>query len=64
MDRGQFCQRLAARAGVPAAQAESIARTVFIVLRSRISAGEARHVEAQLPDDLRALCRPRNKEQG
>jgi uncharacterized protein (DUF2267 family) len=57
MDRAQFCERVASRAGVSKAEAEAIAAAVFAVLRSRISAGEARHVEAQLPQDLRELWR-------
>lgn len=55
MDRPQFCERVAARAGVTDAQAEAVARTVFAVLRSRISEGEWRRVEAQLPGGLREL---------
>jgi uncharacterized protein (DUF2267 family) len=55
MDRVQFCERVAARARVSYGQAEEIAATVFAFLRERISEGEARHVEAQLPEDLREL---------
>ncbi len=55
MDRIQFCKRVAARARVSFGQAEEIAGTVFAFVRSQISEGEARHVESQLPDDLRKL---------
>lgn len=55
MHRQEFCERVAARAGVTYEAAESVARAVFPVLRSQISEGEARHVEARLPEDLRAL---------
>jgi uncharacterized protein (DUF2267 family) len=55
MDRVQFCERVAARARVSFGQAEEIAGTVFAFVRSQISEGEARHVELQLPDDLRKL---------
>ena len=55
MDRLEFCERVAARARVSYGQAEEIAATVFAFLRSHISEGEARHVELQLPDDLREL---------
>jgi uncharacterized protein (DUF2267 family) len=57
MDRMQFIERVAARAGVNYAQAESVARTVFAFLRSQISEGEIRHVEGQLPESLRELWR-------
>ncbi|MDB5218615.1 MAG: hypothetical protein JWO86_6542 [Myxococcaceae bacterium] len=52
MDRIQFLERVAARARVSYEQADSIARRVFSFLRSQISDGEARHIEAQLPADL------------
>lgn len=55
MDRMQFIERVAARAGVNYAQAESVARTVFAFLRSQISEGEVRHIEGQLPASLRQL---------
>jgi uncharacterized protein (DUF2267 family) len=58
MDRHLFRQRVAERLGVTEDEAESIAKVVFGVLRMRISEGEARHVEARLPEDLRALWRP------
>jgi uncharacterized protein (DUF2267 family) len=57
MDRRQFIERVAARAGVSYAQAESVARTVFAFLRSQISEGEIRHVEGELPESLRELWR-------
>lgn len=55
MDKAQFCERVSARTGLTPAEAEGMARRVFAVLRSRISAGEAGHVGAQLPADLREL---------
>jgi uncharacterized protein (DUF2267 family) len=57
MTRDQFCERVAARAGVTDAQAEAISRTVFAVLRSRISDGESDQVAQHLPPDLRELWR-------
>jgi uncharacterized protein (DUF2267 family) len=57
MDRFQFRERVAARLGVTLEQAENIARTVFGVLRFRVSEGEARRVEARLPSDLQELWR-------
>lgn len=57
MDRDAFCARVAARLDVTEARAEAIARTVFDVLRARISEGEARRVEARLPGDMRSLWR-------
>lgn len=57
MDRMQFIERVAARARVNYAQAETVARTVFAFLRSQISEGEIRHVEARLPEGLRDLWR-------
>lgn len=57
MDAAVFCERVAARAGVTATEAGTITRAVFAVLRDRISVGEARHVEARLPEDVRALWR-------
>jgi uncharacterized protein (DUF2267 family) len=55
MDRMQFIERVSARAHVTYAEAETIARTVFGFLRSQISEGEVRHVEARLPEGLREL---------
>jgi uncharacterized protein (DUF2267 family) len=55
MDRVQFCERVAARARVSFGQAEEIAGTVLAFVRSQISEGEAKHIESQLPDDLRQL---------
>lgn len=57
MDRMQFVERVAARARVTYVQAETISRTVFAFLRSQISEGEIRHVEARLPEGLRELWR-------
>lgn len=57
MDRTQFLERVAARARVSDTEAETIARTVFAFLRSQISEGEVRHVEARLPEALRELWR-------
>ena len=53
----QFVERVAARARVTYVQAETISRTVFAFLRSQISEGEIRHVEARLPEGLRELWR-------
>ncbi|MBX3233327.1 MAG: DUF2267 domain-containing protein [Labilithrix sp.] len=55
MDREHFCRRVATRLGLTPAEAETLARTIFALLRSRISSGEARHVEANLPPELREL---------
>lgn len=55
MDGGELCARVAIRLGVTATEAVSIARIVFRVLRLHVSPGEARHVERQLPSDLRRL---------
>jgi len=55
MDRAQFCERVAARAGVTSAEAESVAGTIFAVLRSLIAGGEVRHVADRLPEDLMEL---------
>jgi uncharacterized protein (DUF2267 family) len=55
MDRQTFCWRFAQRVGVRAEESEAIVRLVFRVLRSHISAGEARHIEAHLSNDLRPL---------
>ena len=57
MDGALFCERVASRAGVTATEAGAIARAVFAVLRDRVSPGEVRHVEARLPDDMKALWR-------
>jgi uncharacterized protein (DUF2267 family) len=57
MDRHQFRERVAERLSVNDDDAEAIAKVVFGVLRARISEGEARHVEARLPGDLRELWR-------
>jgi uncharacterized protein (DUF2267 family) len=58
MDKGEFCGRVALRLDASEDEAESISRVVFAVLRARISPGEARHVEEQLPEELKALWRP------
>lgn len=55
MDRRTFCWRFAVRVGVPEEEAEAIVRLVFRVLRLHISAGEARHIEAHLSEDLKKL---------
>lgn len=55
MDRRTFCWRFATRVGVPEGEAEAIVRLVFRVLRSHISAGESRHIEAHLSEDLKPL---------
>lgn len=57
MDSHQLCKRVAIRLGVTEPEAESIARIVFHVLRTRVSVGEARHIEARLPADLKHLWR-------
>jgi len=55
MDRDLFRKRVAERMALPEDQAEGIARLVFSVLRRHVSPGEARHVEAHLPEDLKTL---------
>jgi uncharacterized protein (DUF2267 family) len=55
MGRDLFCKRVAQRIEVAPERAEPIVRLVFHVLRQHISPGEARHVEAHLPDDLKEL---------
>jgi uncharacterized protein (DUF2267 family) len=55
MKRHLFCSRVATRAGVTRVDAEAITSVVFTVLRSRISAGEARRIEELLSPDLRAI---------
>ncbi len=55
MDSQELCTRIAIRLGVTEPEAESIARVVFHVLRTRVSGGEARHIEARLPADLKHL---------
>jgi uncharacterized protein (DUF2267 family) len=55
MHKDQFCERVATRLDMTEKAAEPIVRVVFAVLRAHISAGEARHVEAQLPDDLKEM---------
>ena len=55
MDSRQLCTRIAIRLGITEPEAESVARVVFHVLRTRVSAGEARLIEARLPADLKHL---------
>ena len=57
MDGRQLCARVAIRLGVTEREAESIARVVFHVLRRRVSDGDARHIEARLPSDMKHLWR-------
>lgn len=55
MDRRTFCWRFAQRVGIPDTEAEPIVRLVFRKLRLHISAGESRHIEAHLSEDLAKL---------
>jgi uncharacterized protein (DUF2267 family) len=55
MDKELFCERVALRLGITAQEAEWIAQRVLPVVSTHVSAGEARHVEAQLPLDLRRM---------
>jgi len=55
MDQRTFCWRFSQRVGVPEQEAPAIVRQVFRVLRLHISAGEARHIEAHLSQDLEKL---------
>ena len=55
MDREMFCWRVAQRIGVSDEEAEMIVRLVFRVLRMHISAGEIRHLEAHLSEDMKPL---------
>lgn len=55
MDRRTFCWRFAQRVGVPEAEVEAIVRLVLRKLRLHISAGESRHIEAHLSEDLKTL---------
>jgi uncharacterized protein (DUF2267 family) len=64
MDGDQFRARVASRLDVTDAEADCIARVVFRVLRSRISVGEARRIEARLPEDMRELWRQPGEELG
>jgi uncharacterized protein (DUF2267 family) len=57
MHKAEFCARVASRLELLPDQVEPIVRVVFDVLRARISEGEAHHVEAQLPSDLKKLWR-------
>lgn len=60
MHKDQFCARVATRLDMEEEDADTIllvVRAVFSVLRARISAGEARHVAAELPEDLKELWR-------
>ena len=55
MDRRVFCWRVSQRVGTTVEQAEAFVRVVFRVLRLHVSAGEARHIEAHLSEDLKPL---------
>jgi uncharacterized protein (DUF2267 family) len=57
MDKEHFCARVGTRLALTEKEAEPIVSAVFSVLRERISAGEARHVEAQLPEELKEMWR-------
>ena len=59
MDAGQFRKRLSTLTGFPRERAELLARTTLVTLSSRISAGEADDLAAQLPDPFKA-CLPHN----
>lgn len=55
LDRTEFVGMVADELGVPQQKAEHLVLAVFHALRAQVSEGEARHVESQLPADLRAL---------
>ena len=55
MDRALFARRVGMRLAVSHVEAESITESVFSVLRTRLSAREARRVEVELPLELRPL---------
>lgn len=61
MDAGQFLKRLGTLTGFDRDRAGLLARATLVTLSSRISAGEADDLAAQLPDPL-AACLPHESE--
>jgi len=57
--RDGFVQHVAAGLETHAARAEAVLRGVYSVLRDAMSPGQLADFEAQIPDDIRALLRPR-----
>lgn len=49
----EFIERVAHECAIDLDRAEEVTRSVFHVLKEHISDGEARHVSAQLPRDLK-----------
>lgn len=58
MTADEFLGRVAARLDVPIDDVDAIVRFVFRTLRAHVTPGLARHVEVQLPDELRRLWNP------
>jgi uncharacterized protein (DUF2267 family) len=59
MTYDEFLGRVGVRTRKPDPdEVEIVVRLVFRALRARLSTGEAHHVEAQLPDELRRLWNP------
>lgn len=56
LDLEEFCERVRRDVGLPATrEARWMILAVFAALKEQISPGEARHVMAQLPKDLKEL---------
>jgi uncharacterized protein (DUF2267 family) len=57
-NKGEFIHRLQADVGLlDRDEAEKILSSVLTTLRGRLTPGEAAHVEAQLPEDLKPVWR-------
>ncbi|MDZ5443430.1 DUF2267 domain-containing protein [Micromonospora sp. 4G57] len=53
MNHAEFLAAVGKRAGMPAAEAETVIRATLTTLRERISGGEARDLATQLPEEFR-----------
>ena len=61
MDSGHFLNRVSEMTGFDRDRSEHLVRTTLVTLSTRISAGEADDLAAQLPDSL-AACLPHESE--
>ena len=53
MNDAEFLEAVGKRADVPAAEAANVVGATLTTLAERVSGGEARHLAAQLPEELR-----------
>ncbi|PWR10718.1 DUF2267 domain-containing protein [Micromonospora sicca] len=53
MNHAEFLEAVGKRAGMPAAEAETVIRATLTTLAERISGGEARDLATQLPEEFR-----------